>query len=145
MVDAAVKVAARRGRPPGSKNKVNNRSLAPGRPPGSQGYQTRAAVVLGLVTDEMCRQAVVQAGGLVPIVYLAGIMGDAAQPQEIRVAVATSLLPYFHRRKATEVEIDIQTNSAVFRQLELVYGVGEGDNDGGDLGESSGPVHSVQG
>jgi len=116
-----------RGRPPGSSNRIKRPSLGM---PIAGGSAVRRLV--DLVSDQMLRAGVEASGGLVPVVYLMGIMGDKDAAQDVRMAAATTLMPYYHKRRPVEVDIDVTQSETVAQQLELVYGIEEGADMGAD-------------
>jgi len=97
--------------------------------------------LIDLVSDQMLRAGVEASGGLVPVVYLMGVMGDKDAAREVRMAAATTLMPYYHKRRPVEVDIDVSQSETVAQQLELVYGIEEG----ADMGADREQLHSERG
>jgi hypothetical protein len=78
------------------------------------------------------RQGLVESRGMTPLVFLMGVMGDDRHALDLRVSVAQSLLPYYHRRQSIMAEIDITSHNTVAQQLELVYGIDDPQGISGD-------------
>lgn len=81
------------------------------------------------------RQGLVESRGVTPLVFLMGVMGDERNALDLRVSVAQSLLPYYHRRQAIMAEIDITSHNTVAEQLELVYGIEDAQSLSGDASD----------
>jgi hypothetical protein len=89
-----------------------------------------SVALTGHYSDVTLRAGLAAAGGLCPLVFLMGIMADPNYGADVRIGVAQSLLPYYHRRQAIMAEIDVTTHNTVAEQLELVYGIDEGLENG---------------
>jgi hypothetical protein len=84
-----------------------------------------------LLTDELMQRGLVASGGVTPVEVLMRNMVDLTAERETRIQCAIALMPYYHKRQAQAVEVDLTMARQVSQQLELVYGIDD-DNEAED-------------